>query len=149
MSSIDIGTFTVTQRTYLRDDSGRFVSEVEAGAARSAWELAEDTANLARVFAPIDKGRLVGSIRPFMTGATSGAAVAGGPGAEHAAAQEKGAVPHSIGAPGQLLWNPEKMFAAVGPVQHPGNRAVRYMQRAGEAVAALSPAILRRNMPGG
>lgn len=146
MATVRAGNIVVSNEVSVRDESGRFLAEVEAGAAAAARELTESVAALARVFAPFKRGVLAGSIQGVMQSATSGVAIAT---AGHAAAQEKGAGPHPIGAPGQLLSNREEGFAARGPVMHPGNRAQRYLTRAGEAVGALSVGILRKNLPGG
>lgn len=139
-----MGSFEVSYRSLLRDESGKFISEVEAGAVRSVTELANQTRDLARVFAPRRRGWLASQIESFIFG-TYAETVSS---ADYAAAQEKGAGPHSIGADGQLLSNRDEGFSARGPVLHPGNPAVRYLARAGQAVAAHGASVIRANMPG-
>jgi len=140
-----MGSIQVSYQSRYRDESGRFVSECDAAATRSALELAEDVANLAKVYAPRRTGRLAGSIRGYLISATVGEAVAEAP---YARAQESGASAHSIGEPGQRLASKEENFFARGPVIHPGNPAVRFMARAGQAVAALSAGTIRKHFPG-
>lgn len=135
MSEVELVEYHVTQKTYLRDDSGRFLAAVHAGAAAAAWEMADTLAALAIANAPVRSGGLVGSIRAFMVTATQGVAVADAP---HAAPQEKSAVPH---------WIPNAFGRNVA-VWHPGNPATRFMEHAGRAVAALSGMIVKRHMPG-
>lgn len=138
------GEIRVTQHVWLRDDSGRFLAAVEQGAHDAAWELADTVAALGIAGAPVRTGFLVSSIRAYMVGATEGVAVATAP---YADVQEKGGAPHSIGEPGQPLFNPEQGFAAIGPVNHPGNPATHFLTNAGHAVAAMSAGIVARHMP--
>lgn len=145
-SSVGAGNIVVSQQAFVRDESGRFIAELENGAAAAARELTMELASLAQVFAPRRRGILAASIEGVMVSATSGVATAS---AGHAAAQEKGAGPHLIGAPGQALGNREEGFFAKGPVLHPGNPAVHYLTRAGQAVGALSVGILRKHLPSG
>lgn len=133
-----MGSFQVSQRVYLRDDLGRFLAAVHEGAAAAAWELADTLA--AFVIAAIAgdglirSGELVGSVKAVMLGATEGAAVTD---SDHAAPLEFGAVPHQI--PGA--------FGIPGGVWHPGNRAYKFFETAGQAVTAMSGEIVARHMP--
>lgn len=133
MSVVSAGSYVVTEKAFHRDESGRFLSEVHAGAVRSAFELAQQIADMARIFAPRRRGILAASIRVFSFG-TRGEAVADAP---WAAPQEEGAVPHPI--PNAFGWGIT--------VMHPGNPAVHYMLRGGRAVAQHSDAVIRANMP--
>lgn len=134
----------------LRSETGRFLSQVEEGGHAALVEMTNLIAQMAEGFAPRRSGRLAGSIRGLIRGNT-GLAVADAPWAQ---VQEKGGRPHVIAkrAPdneaGGILANPEQGFFSARAVNHPGNPAVRFLTRAGQQVAALSPAIMKRNMPG-
>jgi hypothetical protein len=137
MADFSLGTFQVTQRVYLRDDLGRFLSAVHEGAHNAAWELADTLATL--VIAAIAgelrvrTGELIGSVKAVMVGATEGVAVSD---SDHAAPLEFGAAPHYI---------PPRVVPP-GPM-HPGNRAYKFFEAAGKAVTAMSGEIVARNMP--
>lgn len=95
---------------------------------------------LAASFAPRRSGFLAGTVRPNGHGfeATAG----------YAAAQDAGAGPHSIGAPGQVLGNEDDGFGPVkGPVEHPGNPATHFMRDALRLVNRKLMQIIRSNMP--
>jgi hypothetical protein len=144
-AGVGMGGIVVSQKTYLRDDSGRFLAAVDAGATAAVKEIVETITNLAIAFAPFRTGALKGSIEGVAQG-HSGHAVAR---ARHAPFQEFGTGPHPIGAPGQWLGPGEDGWpGGRGPVNHPGNPATRFMTKAGQVVAALSGGIVRKHMPG-
>ena len=145
MGDVDIEMHLIARSAFLRDDSGRFVSAVEAGGEAAVLEIADAIAGLAIIFAPRKTGELAGSIEAIALGGTEAAAVAR---AGHAAPQEEGAGAHTIGAPGQVLANKEEEFFAIGPVTHPGNPATRFLTRAAAAVSPRATAIVKKYMPG-
>lgn len=144
------GGMVVTNDIILRNEMGQFIRRMEVGAEGAARELAQSIATLGRVFVPKRTGRLMRSIQWFMVGPYTGVAVAG-EGVPYAAAQEKGASAHVI--PSLLrggktfLYNAEELFAALGPVEHPGNPATHFMGRAYAQVGALSERIVEEHMP--
>jgi hypothetical protein len=144
-AGVGMGGIVVSQKTYLRDDSGKFLSAVDAGATAAVKEIVETIANLAIAFAPFRHGILKGSIQGVAQGHTGFAKAT----AKHAAPQEFGAGPHELGAPGQWLGPGEDGWpGGFGPVRHPGNPATRFMTKAGTVVAAMSGGIVRKHMPG-
>lgn len=123
-----------------RDESGRFAAAMTDGARRSQEEAGKIGAALAIALAPERDGILKGSIHANGAGFEADAG--------YAAAQEEGAGPHEIGAPGQVLGNEDDGFGPVrGPVEHPGNPAVHYMRDALRLVNARLMGIIRGNMP--
>jgi uncharacterized protein YukE len=144
------GHIVVSESTFFRDDSGRFLSKVDAGATAAVKEIAETIANLAKAFAPFRTGELKKSIIARMMGAHEAFAIATAP---HAAVQEFGGSPHTIGEEGQRLINRgEGLYpgwSGWGVVEHPGNPATHFMRNAGQVVAALSQGIVEKHMPGG
>lgn len=148
-----MGEIVVSHSAFLRDDSGRFISKLHAGAEAAVTQLANMIASRADSYAPERTGRLKGTIMALVNG-TEGFAIAGGAAAPYAAAQEKGAVPHVItkrdpdNAAGGILVNREQGFYSNRAVNHPGNPAVRFLQRAGQEIGAISAAIVKAHMPG-
>jgi hypothetical protein len=128
-------------RTQWRDEFGRFAQALDVGAQRSQQEAGEIGAVLAAGLAPKRSGFLASTIRATGHGFAAGAG--------YAAAQEKGAGPHPIGAPGQVLGNEDDDFGPVrGPVLHPGNPATHFMRNALRMVNQRLMGIIRANMPG-
>lgn len=133
----DVG-FSV--RTQWRDEFGRYAQALDIGAKRSQIEAGEIGAALASALAPKHSGFLAGTIRATGHGFAAGAG--------YAAAQEKGAGPHPIGAPGQVLGNEDDGFGPVrGPVMHPGNPATHFMRDALRLVNQRLMGIIRGHMP--
>ena len=127
-------------RTQWRDEFGRFAEALSVGAQRSQAEAGQVGAVLAAGLAPKRSGFLAGTIRATGHGFAAGAA--------YAAAQEEGAAPHAIGAPGQTLGNAADGFGPVrGPVLHPGNPATHFMRDALRLVNQRLMGIIRSNMP--
>jgi hypothetical protein len=136
MSAVGIST-----RVQWRDEFGRFAQALDVGAARSQQQASDIGAVLASALAPKRSGALSASIHSTGAGFATGA--------PYAAAQEAGASPHAIGAPGQILANPADGFGPViGPVMHPGNPATNFMRDALKLVNARMMSIIRKNMPG-
>lgn len=130
----------ITTRVQWRDEFGRFASALSIGAKRSQDEASQLGATLAAALAPKRSGFLAGTIHSTGHGFAAGAG--------YAAAQEEGAAPHTIGAPGQTLANEEDGFGPVkGPVLHPGNPATHFMRNALRMVNQRMMGIIRGNMP--
>lgn len=133
----DVG-FSV--RTQWRDEFGRYAQVLDVSAQRSQKEAGEIGAVLAAGLAPKRSRFLASTIRSTGHGFAAGAG--------YAAAQEKGAGPHSIGAPGQVLANEAEGFGPVrGPVLHPGNPATHFMRQALRLVNQRLMGIIRANLP--
>lgn len=148
-ASTSAGGIVVSESTFLRDDSGRFLAAVDRGATLAVREIAETIANMAKAFAPFRTGALKKSIIARALGAHEACAIATAPHAKH---QEFGTGPHDIGYEGQRLINRGEGvypgWAGWGVVEHPGNPATRFMTKAGQVVAALSGGIVAKHMPG-
>ncbi len=134
----DVG-FSV--RTQWRDEFGRYAQALTTAAQRSEQEAGEIGAVLAAGLAPKRSGFLASTIRSTGHGFAAGAG--------YAAAQEKGAAPHLIGASfGSTLVNEKEGFGPViGPVVHPGNPATRFMRDALRLVNRRLMGIVRKNIP--
>lgn len=127
-------------RVQWRNEFGRFAEALDVGARRSQAEASDIGATLAAALAPKRSGFLASTIR------STGAGFAAGAG--YAAAQEEGAGPHPIGAPGQTLGNEAEDFGPVrGPVMHPGNPATHFMRDALRLVNQRLMGIIRSHMP--
>lgn len=136
----------VSARVFFRDPFGRFMEQIDDAAEKTAYAAAKRGANLSKVFAPKRTVRLASAIYAYRhgTGKTAGWKVTGVP---YAASQEEGARPHAIGADGQVLANEADNFGPVqGPVQHPGNPATHFMEKARKQVASELIGIMRANM---
>lgn len=140
------GGVAIENKVYWRNDLGQFAAAISTGGARAIEEASNEGARLASELAPKGRtGRLAAGIHPISRGGGQGGwATSDVP---EALPQEEGASPHVIGEPGQLLANKEDGFAARGPVWHPGNPAVHYMQRSLSFMRTRLTSILRRNMP--
>lgn len=150
MPAYSSGQIVVSESTFLRDEKGRFLSKLDAGATAAVIEIADTIANMAKIFAPFRTGALKKSIIARYMGGHEAFAIATAP---HAAHQEFGTGPHPIGEEGQRLINRgEGLYpgwSGWGVVSHPGNPATRFMTNAGKVVAALSAGIVKKHMPGG
>lgn len=133
----------------VRNQIGQYIERGERACHDAVVDQLQESAILAQVQAPVKTGQLKNSIGYRMTGEYEGVVEAT---AAHAAPQEFGAGPHSIGAPGQTLFNPSdssgSRFFAKGPVQHPGNPPVGFLASALDAAEAGLLPKLRRNWPG-
>ena len=137
----------VSHQVALRSEIGRFISQVEEGGQAALREMTNMIAGFAVGYAPRRSGRLAASISGIVRGNT-GFAFADAP---YARAQEKGARPHVIAnreGPQDVLANEEQNFFSAHAVMHPGNPAAHFLTRAGQQVAAMTPAIMKRYMPG-
>lgn len=146
--SIDLGHIAVSPEVRVRDDWGRFVSEVEAAALVSVAEIAKDIADMGAIFAPKKTGELAGSGKPVVRGTVADAVFD----ADHAAAQEEGAGAHVIEShegPFGVLANKEEGFFSSHAVMHPGNPATHFLRKAGQLIATTTAKVsIRRNFPG-
>lgn len=136
-----MGDVTVTTRVQWRNALGQFSNDIDRAGELAIEEASREGAALAAAMAPKKSGWLAGAIEAFGAGASGGWRFTGVP---HGMAQEKGARPHPIPLeddPDKILANKAEGFFAKGQVQHPGNPAVRFMQRAYDLVY---PTILRR-----
>lgn len=125
-------------RTQFRNEFGRFAAAMDAGAKRSQEEGGEIGAALAAALAPKRDGTMASTIHSNGHGFEVGTS--------YAAAQEEGAGPHTIGAPGQVLSGVD--FGPVrGPVAHPGNPATHFMRDALRMVNQRMMGIIRSHMP--
>lgn len=139
--------YEVGCRVFSRDNFGRFMSELEAAATKTAEEGAVELAAYAKAYAPHKTGALRDSIHPVMISAREGAAVVG---TGHWRHQEFGTAQHWI------VGNPKLSFwwakaggrVVVSSVDHPGNPSVHFMKRAYESVKPRMMAVARRNYPG-
>lgn len=131
----DIGVSTKVQ---WRDEFGRFAQTLTVGAERSQRDASNLGAQVAAMLAPKRRGTLSGSIHSTGSGFATGALPQAEP-------QEKGAGPHMIGQPGQILAG-DGFGPVRGPVQHPGNPAVHYMRNALRFVNARMMGIIRSNI---
>lgn len=147
-ATVTEGYIVVSESTYYRDSKGQFLSKLHHGAEATANEVAEEIANFARAFAPFRTGALKESIKARPLGGHTALAIAT---ADHAAPQETGSRAHPIGRPGQKLINRGEGiypgWEGTGVVKHRGNRATRFMTKAGTVVKALAPEIIRKHMP--
>lgn len=144
------GTLVISPRLILRNDLGRFISEVEAGSQRLTSKLVERGAQLSRALAPVGHKHdrrtipLRDSIGHEMHGRTAGSWFAT---ARHAMAQEKGGRSHIITGDPHLSfyweaagrrWIPADEFyhqpGLVDVVNHPGNPAQPYLRPSYEIV---------------
>lgn len=110
-------------------------------------EAAALTTGVAKTSAPHDTGELARSIRYTPVSPLSGNI---GSTAKHAGPQNKGAGAHQI-APirKKALYNKRRGFGPVrGPVQHPGNPATGYLDKAQAAFPALFITALRKRFLG-
>lgn len=140
MPEIAVAGFISSQRNLI----GQYTRRGLAASRRSVEEQLRESETIAQVHAPVRTGELVNSIGSRMTGAYEGVVEAT---AAHAAPQNFGAARHDIGYAGQFLTN-RRDFAAIGPVDHPGNPPVGFMDKALDAAEdGLFPK-LRRNWPG-
>lgn len=144
-----MAAFEVGARVFARTGIGRFVSECEAAATRTAQEGAEEMASYARAFASYKTGEMAGTIQPVMLSAREGAAVVG---TDHWRHQEYGTLPHLIG-PGMMgfFWEKEGRWfkgASGTIISHPGNPSVHFMKRAYDITKQRMMLIARRNFPG-
>jgi hypothetical protein len=122
----------------------QFSERVHIAADRAVTEGTTRGAFLSRVLAPKRTLRLVGTIHTGTYGPAQGAWSVGP--LKYALSQEKGAVPHDIGAEGQILANKVEGFGpVVGPIRHPGNRGIHFLLRAYEEVKlGLLPSMKRQ-----
>lgn len=134
-----------------RDESGSFLSGVDAGVTAAVSQAVDDGESLAKIAAP--KGRtleLVNSIMGLLLSSTQGQIVAMAP---HAIFQEEGAGPHEIGVnfteeDFHVLANPDEGFGPVlAPVLHPGNPALHFLRTSGDVVAGLFGEYLAEHLP--
>lgn len=139
-----IGDFTVTSRTFLRDDqSGRFLSAAHEGARSAVGELASTLADLVRS-ALVDSGLvrtgdLVASVDEYRVSDQEGGITVG---AQQAASMESGEVdhwiPNAFGRGVAVFWRGRDPGAKVG---------FGYVRQAAAALTAISGAIVRKHMP--
>lgn len=127
----------VVHNARVRDDAGRFVAEVQQGAIAAARDLAEKLADLirAKILSKglVRSGDLLASVGVAAHGVTAEAY----DDSDHAAPLEEGAVAHDI--PNSFGWGVT--------LHHPGNRAYRFVQEAGDDLIPLSGDIVARHMP--
>lgn len=144
----------ITARVQWRDPLGRFEKAIQDGAEKAAFDAAKRGAELSREFAPVGtKRRIIRAIKVVkgLRGQARWVVVGTPELLKIAAAQETGAVPHTIRSHdgGPLANKEEGFFAKSGEVRHPGNPAVRFMERARKIVASELVVITKRRMPGG
>jgi hypothetical protein len=143
----------VTARVQWRDPFGKFAERIRDAASESAYDIAKRGAELSASYAPKKTRRLMRAIKAIK--GLAGQArwvVEGTPDLlKIAAAQETGARPHVIrsGDGGPLANKEEKFFAPSGEVKHPGNPAIRFMERARRELAREAVVIVGKRMPKG
>lgn len=151
MSRLTEGDVTVsleTQQFGFKSSLGTFIAEVDAGLAGGVAELGEELAAVARSAAPIRTGNLVGAIYSRRVGGNQAVVGVDAGLAPYAAAQESGSMGgYEIGADGQFLYNPEMLFAAIGPVTHPGVQAQHFLRFSFEAGQAVGDSTIARSLP--
>lgn len=138
-----------------RDESGRFIRAVEAGATKGAEDLASMIAQIASGSAWSRSG----PVHAHATGIAKAEAVAEG---DLAPIQEFGARPHVISTMKGALANPETGFFVPNPfvrrgarssrtgmvsVNHPGVKAQHFLSRAAAAASSMGAALIARNLP--
>lgn len=141
-----------------RSRFGQFIRECEQAAEATVLDTVTEGAKLAAVYAPKRTFRLAGSIKPFMLSATSGV---WGTNTPYAAAQEFGAVRHTIDAHVSFYWNkagrmwmwPETYERRTGhpgadPINHPGNPGVHYMRDSQKIMSRRMVQIAKARYPG-
>lgn len=143
----------VTARVQWRDPLGRFAERVREAGDTAAYDLAKEGAKLSAVYAPKKTRRLVKAIKA-VKGLLGQArwVVEGDPKLlTYAASQETGARPHTIESEdgGPLANEEDGFFARSGKVRHPGNPAVRFMERARIEMARKAVVVVGKRMPKG
>lgn len=149
MGSVDLGA-----RIFAVNRFHHFISEVEAARTKTVRETTERAADLAQQKAPKKTGALKKSIEPVMFSAREGGVVVGVSYWKH---QEYGTERHYIPSGGPRLganlyffWENEgRIFGPPYPnyVDHPGNPAIEFMQKAGKQARREMMDRLRANMP--
>lgn len=130
MAAGELDVYTTLQ---LRNNLGRYLSEIPRK-ARAAIEAASNKgAEVARSRATVKTGAMRGTIQSVMFGDYSGGFVVG---TGHWKYQEDGTAPHEIPGHGHFWWEREgrPWFPGNNTISHPGNPAVHFMQ-AGADVA--------------
>lgn len=170
-----ITTVAVTSEVRVRNRMGQFIEQCDEAAERTVERAVREGATLARAFAPVDTGKLRGSIEPLMLSSRSGIWYAD---TKYALAQEYGAAPHPItGNPWLSFWweregrffKPAPVFwgwmftpaeGEKGPswddivkmdhdrVNHPGNRAQAYLRPSYEIIMGKVMRIAAEEYPG-
>lgn len=139
------GDIEMNTNVHWRDTSGRFLAGIDDAGERAVKETVKEGVELAVKFAPKRSRKLSLSIHPFYSGGGFGGWVMG---TGYGLAQEKGARRHPIGDEGQVLANKEQEFFAIGPVDHPGNPAVRFMARSYEIASKSLMRRIKAHAPG-
>lgn len=148
-------------RGYMAKNSfGDFVSKCEASQYRTAQDIGEEGAAIARGLAPVDTGQMVGTIKGYAAGNAGRWKV----GTDHWAFVEYGTSAHKITgkmsfnwAGGHFVWSrPEYKYfnhvlegdkSVAAWVWHPGTKAQPFMQPSYEAMKPRVMAIARKNYP--
>ena len=141
----------VTARVQWRDPLGRFAERVREAGDEAAYDLAKEGAKLSAAYAPKKTRRLVRAIKA-VKGLVGQArwVVEGDPELlRYAAAQETGAAAHTIESKdgGALANKEDGFYARSGKVRHPGNPAVRFMERARVELARKAVVVVRKRLP--
>lgn len=143
MADTRLTDFAVVGRTFIRDDeTGRFIETINSGAAKATNELAETLVGLVRgsITAMFKQrsGDLYDKVFVHRVGAQSAEVEAT---SGHAAPLDVGStdhmIPNAFGSGVAVLWKGKGR----------SKTGYHFMRRAEEALNALAPEIVRRNLP--
>lgn len=141
----------ISPQVRYRSESGRFLANCDQAGTAAVTEAVEEGAKLARVLAPVgapdkrDELKLRAGIEGVLTGPMDGHVISR---ARVSKIVEEGSAAHSIGAPGQTLYNPYKFFGPrSGPVSHPGTTANPFMRPSFAALRGKLAGIMRKHYP--
>lgn len=142
-----MGHVAVSQRVIARNRFGQFRAALSEAATATVKDAIDDGAAASRALAPMDTGRLAGSIESEMTGATSGHWFSD---VAYALHQEFGTKRHRQTGWVNFFWEKAGRDWVPGEneINHPGNPPHPYLRPAYEAVMARIMQIARRNYPG-
>lgn len=155
MASMEIAA---SARFVGRNNIGEFIRECELAARYTIEEIVMEGAEISRALAPKRTGELAASIQGAVLSRTSGQWIATAP---HALPQETGAEAHPIVGNPHLAfyWEragrwfvPSEVFynlpMAITQVNHPGNPATRYLEKAYDNMKARAIGIADKYYPG-
>lgn len=148
MGTYTSGGIVISNEVTFRSVSGEFAARVDEGLVEGVRELALMGEFYGRLFAPKRTGALAASVQGVALG-TSALVTASAP---HAPMQEFGAgahlIPSLLRGGATILANPDGTFGPVlGPVEHPGNPATRFLTRSMQATGERAAEVLASVLP--
>ena len=141
--AFSIGGIVASNEVRVRDESGRFIAELHAGAVEAAEAVAEEIAALAMVTAP---GPVSGTLMASIDARSEGVVAWATADAPWAEVQELGGAPHDI--PNSFGRGPEfGIGGRFGGFFHPGNPATHFLEEAGRTVSGYAIGIVAKFLP--